>query len=197
MMLAIVVHNDMKHSAQRIPGKRPDASGPQAPGGPRPVAGLRSLLLACALALATAAPAPAGSTDPVLALGSASMEAGGAGALLELNGIWHFDDILQVDFPLTVVAYRDDDYVAVPVNGAAFAGSFAGLSDGLAAGEIAALEASGGAAAASVLRLDTATMSVALPAVFSPGFIDVVVYVELPGEGGFVSNRARALLGGS
>ncbi|MFT4569288.1 MAG: hypothetical protein ACI8TX_000500 [Hyphomicrobiaceae bacterium] len=142
--------------------------------------------------------AEAGSTDPVLALGSARIEAhAGSGALLDLTGIWHFDDILQVDFPLTVVAYQGSKFVVVPVLGGATTGTFAGLSDGLAPSEIAALESAGSPTAANLLRIDAGAMAVALPSVFSPGFVEVVVYVELPSEGGFVSNRARAVLTGA
>lgn len=170
----------------------------QATAPPTALTRLGVLLVLTAALLLGSQPVRAGSTDPVLALGSATMEAeAGAGALLGLTGIWHFDDILQVQFPLTVVVHQGSQFVAIPVNGAASAGTFPGLSDGLAASEIPALESAGTPVTASVLRIDTSSMAVAVPDTFSAGLVDVVVYVELPDEGGFVSNRASAAFAGA
>jgi hypothetical protein len=162
----------------------------------------RSALAIAAVALAivcsaTLAPpvANAGSTDPVLVVGHASMH-GDPSRVLELVGSWGFDDMLQLDYPLSVVVHQGSSYVRYPFGGPAVSGTFAGLSDGLTAGEIAGLEASGSpSASAAMSRLALHEMTLALP----PGFpaqnsqtVHVVMYVSLPGEGTFLSNTADA-----
>lgn len=137
-----------------------------------------------------AAPARAGSTDPVLLIGDAVVRGGAAAGLLELTGTWAFDDVLQVSFPLNVVVSQGTTFARYPAGGTARSGSYAGLGDGLAANEITALESAGSAdAAAAITHIDAHTMKLALPPVFDPGPVRVVLYVRLPGEGSFLSNH--------
>lgn len=160
-----------------------------------------SAIFAAALCFAAAASPPtagAGSTDPVLVIGEAVAGGGSPSRIVELLGAWGFDDILQISYPLNIVVSQGTSFVRYPVGGAAVAGTFAGLSDGLAAGEIAALQSAGSPAAnASILRLNTHEMSLALPATFGAGDVDVVMYVTIPGEGTFLSNSAAAVGAGS
>lgn len=160
-----------------------------------------SIVIAAAFWLAAAASPPAakaGSTDPVLVIGEAVAGGGSPSRVIDLLGAWGFDDILQISYPLNIVVSQGTSFVRYPVGGAAVAGTFAGLSDGLAAGEIPALQSAGSPAAdASILRLNTHEMSLALPATFAAGDVDVVMYVTIPGEGTFLSNSAAAVGAGS
>jgi hypothetical protein len=139
-----------------------------------------------------------GSTDPVLVIGEASISAGQPARVVHLLGSWGFDDALQLDYPLSVVVSQGSSFVRFPFGGPPVAGTFAGLSDGLAASEIAALESAGSpSAAASISHLALHEMTLALPAVFAPGGVRVVLYVSLPGEGTFLSNPVEASGGGA
>ncbi len=142
--------------------------------------------------------ADAGGTDPLLVLGQVTANAAGDGSTVRVRGSWEFDNLLQVDFPLTVVASQGDFFVRVPVGGAAASsGTFSGLSDGFDASEIAVLESLGSAEnGATILALDSHEIVVYLPASITNGEVTVVVYVELPNEGGFVSNTLVASLVG-
>ena len=157
-------------------------------------------LLAACLGVGLAGPAPsiAGSTDPVLVIGEARAGGGSPSRVVELLGAWGFDDILQVTYPLQVVVSQGTAFVRYPVGDAPVAGTFAGLADGLTAGELTAFQAAGSlATGASILRLNTHEMTLALPDTFDPGPVDVVLYVTLPGEGTFLSNTAEAVGAGS
>lgn len=148
-------------------------------------------------ALAAPFPARAGSTDPVLVIGQATAS-GSPARIVDLLGAWGFDDLLQVTYPLNVVVVQGSSFVRFPVGDAAVAGTFAGLSDGLSIAEIPALEAAGSPSAqASIVRLATHEMSLALPDSFSPGDVDIVLYTSIPGEGVFLSNTATAPGAGS
>lgn len=150
--------------------------------------------VAAALALFSAPGARAGSTDPVLVIGQATCGGGSPARLVDLLGSWGFDDVLQIDYPLTVVVYQGSTFVRLRTGQPAVAGSFAGLSDGLAAGEVAALEGAGSpTASASIVRFASHEMTLALPPVFAAGDLEVILYVSLPGEGLFLSNAAIAV----
>lgn len=152
-----------------------------------------------ALALAAACgPAHAGSTDPVLVIGQATASGGSPTRIVDLLGSWGFEDLMQIDYPLNIVVSQGSTFVRFPVGSVPVAGTFAGLADGLAAGEIPALELAGSASAtASIARLALHEMTLALPATFAAGDVDVVVYVSLPLEGTFLSNTATAAGAGS
>lgn len=147
---------------------------------------------ALALGVAMSGPARAGSTDPVLVIGQATAGGGSPTRILDLLGSWGFDDVMQIEYPLTVVVSQGSTFVRYTVGEAAVSGTFAGLSDGLALGEIPALEATGATApTASITRLSTHEMTLALPATFAAGSVNVVIYVKPPGEGTtYLSNAA-------
>ncbi|MBI5503627.1 MAG: hypothetical protein HY899_02425 [Deltaproteobacteria bacterium] len=152
------------------------------------------LALATALALAPApTPVLAGSTDPVLVIGQAGATGNPAAELVELTGAWGFDDILQLDFPLGIVVRQGAVFALFSPAQTAKSGTFAALGDGLAAGEIAGLEASASPdAAAALLRLGAHEITLQLPPVFAAGDVSVVLYVVLPAEGTFLSNEVTA-----
>lgn len=155
----------------------------------------RTLAAGAALLFCTtlAATARAGSTDPVLVIGQATASGGSPARVIDLLGAWGFEDVLQIDFPLNVVVSQGTSFVRYPVGDLPVAGTFAGLSNGLSEGEIAALEATGTPTAdALILRLALHEMSLALPATFAGGSVDVVLYVTVPGHGTFLSNTAEA-----
>lgn len=142
--------------------------------------------------------ARSGSTDPVLVLGHATASGGSPARVLDILGSWGFEDVMQIDYPLNVVVIQGSTFVRYPVGGTPVSGTFAALANGLVAAEIPALEAAGSAApAASITRLALHEMTLALPAIFSAGSVDVVVYVEIPVEGTFLSNTATSVGAGS
>lgn len=156
--------------------------------------------LAGALALlgAFAGGAHAGSTDPVLVIGHATASGGSPARVLDLLGSWGFEDVMQIDYPLNIVVRQGSTFVRYPVGGTPVSGTFAGLADGLSAAEIPALEAAGStASSASIARLALHEMTLALPPVFAAGDVEVLVYVELPVEGTFLSNTATSVGAGS
>lgn len=157
------------------------------------------LLLAAAVALAcSAGTARAGSTDPVLVIGQATASGGSPLRLVDLLGSWGFDDVMQIDYPLNVVVSQGTSFVRYPVGDVPVAGTFAGLADGLAAGEIASLEAAGSPTTdAQILRLAQHEMTLALPATFAAGDVSIVLYTTVTGEGTFLSNTAQASGAGS
>ena len=138
--------------------------------------------------------AVAGSYDPTLVIGQAVSTGAGAPTLLSLTGTWSFDDILQVDFPLNVVVRQGTLFVRYPVGGApAVSGSFADLADGLSASEVASLESVGAPnPQASLVRLTAHQMTLALPPIFAPGTVTVVLYVRLAREGTLLSNAIES-----
>jgi hypothetical protein len=150
-------------------------------------------------AFAPHSPARAGSTSPELALGQVSAIPVAGGAILELTGTWDFDDILQIDFPASLLVSRDSSFIRIPIAGAgeAAAGSLAELADGLQTSEIPALESAGQPESGAVLlRLEPHRMQVALPASVGNGPLTALVYVEFPGEGFFLSNPLTTMLEG-
>ncbi len=141
------------------------------------------------LLLLPATLAHAGSYDPVLIVGQAVSTGTGSPALLTLEGNWSFDDILQVDFPLSVVVRQGTVFARFPVGGDAVSGTFAGLADGLSAGEVPSLEQAGAPdAAAAFTRLTAHEIVLTLPPIFAPGPLTVVLYAQLAREGTLLSN---------
>jgi len=160
------------------------------------VAGALFFALAVSLPILAPGLAGAGSTDPTLAIGQLVARPVGGGALVEVLGEFGFDDVVQVDYPLTLVVYRGTSFARYPVGTPAVAGTFAALGDGLAVSEIAALEATGSASpTVEIVSLEPNRIVVSLPAALSSaGSITAVLYVEVIGEGGFVSNAPSVLL---
>lgn len=139
----------------------------------------------------------AGSTDPTLAIGQVSVRPAGAASVVEVSGIFGFDDLLQVSFPLNLVVFQGTTFVRYPVGGAPESGTFAGLGDGLQTDELSALESAGVAdPGAELLRLRPQRLLAALPTSIGDGTVTVVLYVEVPGEGSFLSNALQATLTG-
>ena len=154
--------------------------------------------VAIALAMRQPPPALAGSTDPVLVIGQAIGGGGSPTRVVDLLGAWGFEDVLQIEYPLNIVVSQGTSFVRYPVGDVPVAGTFAGLADGLTAGEIAALESAGSPTAdAVILRLALHEMSIALPDTFAPGSVEIVLYTSVPGEGTFLSNTAEVAGEGS
>ena len=154
--------------------------------------------LAWLLPILAAHLAAAGSTDPTLAIGQLVARPVAGAAVVEVLGEFGFDDVVQVDYPLTLVVYRGATFARFPVGAPAVAGTFAGLADGLAVSEIAALEATGVAEpSAEIVALEPNRLLVSLPLdLSSAGVLTAVLYVEVAGEGGFVSNAPSIALAG-
>jgi hypothetical protein len=155
------------------------------------------IAIGAVLCLLASIRALAGSTDPTLAIGQLRARPAGQTALLELTGIFGFDDVLQMDFPVTVVAWQGDTFVRFRPGAAAQSGSFAQLSDGLQISEIAALESAGtDNPDAEILSLEPNKLLMAMPPIVFDGTIHAVLYVSVPGEGTFVSNALSTTLVG-
>ena len=134
----------------------------------------------------------------MLVIGQATASGGSPSRVLDLLGAWGFDDVLQISYPLNIVVSQGTSFVRYPIGDVAVAGTFAGLSDGLAVGDIAVLEATGSSTSnASIARLALHEMTLTLPATFTAGEVNVTLYVSIPGEGTFLSNTAQAVGAGS
>jgi hypothetical protein len=134
-------------------------------------------------------PASAGATNPVLAIGEVVARPVGAGVLAEVTGIYGFDDIVQMNYPLTLVAYSGETFVSFRPGTQSESGNFSGLTDGLSQAEIPAFEAAGApTAAAEIVRLEPTKFTVALPASLASHNVSFVAYVVIPGEGTFFTN---------
>jgi len=151
----------------------------------------------CCLVLASASAPRAGSTDPTLAIGQLRARPAGQAALLEVTGIIGFDDVLQVDFPVTVVAWQGDAFTRFQPGSTPQSGTFPALADGLQTSEIAALEAAGtDDAAAEILSLAPNRIVMAMPPTVLDGTVNAVLYVRVPTEGTFLSNIVSTTLVG-
>jgi len=144
----------------------------------------------------------AGATDPTLAIGQVRAQPAGTAALVEVMGMFGFDDVVQIDYPLSLVLHHDASFVRYPLGSAAESGTLAALADGLATSEIAALESAGTLeSSAEIVRLEVGRILVSLPAsLANAGTITAQLYVTIPGEGTFLSNAvtvAVAAGGGS
>jgi hypothetical protein len=148
--------------------------------------------LAAALAFGGLRPTPlrAGATDPTLAIGQVRAQPAGSAALVEVMGMFGFDDVVQVTYPLSLVLHHDASFVRYPIGSTTESGTLAQLADGLATSEIAALESVGAPEpSAEIVRLEPGRLVVSLPpSLASAGTITAQLYVAIPGEGTFVSN---------
>jgi hypothetical protein len=141
------------------------------------------------LLLAGSASVRAGSTDPTLAIGEVVARPAGPAAIAEVTGLFGFDDVVQVDFPVTVVAYSGTTFMSYTVGTQARTGSFAGLSNGLTVSEVADMEAAGTPSnAVEILRLDPNRITLSLPPELAAGPVSFVLHVTVAGEGTFLSN---------
>jgi len=139
--------------------------------------------------------AVAGTTGPVLALGEVKASRVAPGAILDIIGLYGFDDLIQVNYPVTVLAYQGTRFVRFVPGQAAVSGDFEGLADGLSAGEISFLESRGEPDPdARILRLEPGRIVVSLPSSIVDGVVDVVLYLQLPSEGTVISNVLSATL---
>ena len=142
----------------------------------------------------------AGATDPTLAIGQVRAQPAGSAALVEVMGMFGFDDVIQITYPLSLVLHHDASFVRYPIGSTAESGTLTQLADGLATSEIAALESAGAPeAGAEIVRVEPGRLVVSLPtSLASAGTITAQIYVTIPGEGTFVSNAVTVavVLGG-
>ena len=155
------------------------------------------MLAVAALWVTPQRPAVAGSTDPVLAIGTLRALPAGDRSVLEVTGIVGFDDILQIDFPLGLVVSQGDRFVHFVLGAEPESGSSAAIADGLAISDLPALEGAGTAEPdAEILELEPRRVLVSLPPSIVDGVVRATLYVTLPGEGTILSNGvSTSLLG--
>lgn len=155
----------------------------------------------CLIALvASSSFASAGSTDPEVAIGEVIVHQRGGGTSVAIKGTWAFDDVLQVEFPLTLVLSTGSEFYLFRVGEPARSGVFPGLSNGLTVAEIASLEAAAAIdPAARFVRISPHQIILALPSMAGASGLTAVGYVAVPGEDPVISNSVTAPLdsGGS
>ncbi len=156
------------------------------------LAGAWMCLLGC---LATPTSASAGSTDPEVALGEVIVHQGWSATSVAIKGSWAFDDVLQVEFPLTLVLSAGTEFYLFRVGEPARSGVFPGLSDGLTIAEIASLEAAAAIEpAARFVRISPHQLMLSLPSLGGASGLTAVGYVAVPGEDPVISNSVTAPL---
>ena len=141
------------------------------------------------------ASALAGSTDPEVAIGEVIVHENGAGTAVSIKGTWAFDDILQVEFPLTLVLSAGAEFYLFRVGEPARSGVFTGLADGLTIAEIASLESVAVTSpGARFVRISPHQLLLSLPSLGGATGLTAVGYVAVPGEDPVISNSVTAPL---
>jgi len=142
-------------------------------------------IVAGVVAGVSARPAGAAATSPTLLVSRASATAILGKRTVTFEGVFDFENALQVAYPLHLVVFQGARFVRYPVAGPAVAGTSALLADGtLALGELPALLVEGATAAGGV-RLVTLTPTggtVTLPDDFVAGAATAVLFTVLPEE---------------
>jgi hypothetical protein len=144
-------------------------------------------MLAVAGLLAAASPrnCRAAATSPTLLLSRVAAQAVLGKRTLTFEGLFDFENALQVAYPLHLVVFQGSRFVRYPVVGGAVTGDSALLADGvLALGELPAL-LSQGTPAPNGVRLVTLTPSggvVTLPDDLVAGDATAVLFTVLPEE---------------
>ena len=148
----------------------------------------RFLAIWLLLSLATgASPRSAGAaaTSPTLLLSRVTAEAILEKRTLAFEGLFDFENALQVAYPLHLVVFQGTRFVRYPVVGPAVVGESPLLADGiLALGELSALLGEGGPAPSGV-RLVSLTPTggvVTLPDDLPAGTTTAVLFTVLPEE---------------
>jgi len=157
-----------------------------------------ALIIAAAIGSLLIGPveAYAGSFGPTLAIGQVVARPVGDTATVEVTGMFGFDDLLQVDFPLNLVIFQGKNFVRYPVGGTPQSGVFMLLRNGVQAREIDHIEELGvDDPAAEILQLQPHKFLVSLPPTIGNGPITVVLYVELE-LGTYLSNHVSVMLTG-
>jgi len=150
---------------------------------------LRRCAVLCALAAlfagASVRTTGAAATSPTLLLSRVQVDAVLGKRTLTFEGVFDFENALQVAYPLHLVVFQGSRFVRYPVVGAAVGGTSALVADGaLTSGELATLLAHGTAAASGV-RLVTLTPTggvVTLPDDFDAGTATAILFTVLPEE---------------
>ena len=155
-----------------------------------------ALLIALA-ALAAPGRARAAGSSPVLTLASVDAFVGSSGGrLVVVGGSFNFDDLVQIPFPHAgLLVVQGTHWARFEVDGGAFEGTSALVSDGVTDGDLPALLAAGTPAAtpARLAHLGRDEVSVVLSGSFSPGTASVVIVAEHDSEY-FVSNSLDVVL---
>lgn len=137
--------------------------------------------------------AVAGGTDPTLALSSAKAVAAGPGLVgVQVRGTFEFDDLVQGAIPAGLIVFQANRFVRFDVAGTVAQGTAAAVTDGVTAGDVDLLIASGGPSpGASLGSVGADGILCTLPSSYlTSGNASAVIYVLVEGET-FVSNTVN------
>ncbi len=163
------------------------------------IAAIVALFVAALLLVSSPRIVSAGNCYTFLAIGDAVARSAPDGAVLDLTGVWEFDNLMQVQLGLSlnVVVIQGDKFVRFPLLGVAQAGVVPGLNDGLELGEIPAVEAAGvDDPDAEVLTFRAHRLQLSLPPSIQPGAVSVVMYLvqDAQYQSAFLSNTLSTVL---
>jgi len=151
---------------------------------------LRLALTSALLVFATTAPCQAGATTPTLALSAGNAVTATNGLrLATFSASYDYSNAVQADYDLELIVFQGTTFARYPVSGPVRIGTSATLTDGLAVGDLAALDAAGAPAPVNVRVVAVAPteMSVVLPANFSTSNATAVLVATVD-EGPVLSN---------
>lgn len=150
--------------------------------------------LAVAAVLAWTGLARAGATTPDLILSGGTGTAGSV-RTLRVDAAYDYSNALQADYDIELIVFQGTTFARFPLSGIARTGTSPALSDGLGVGDLPALDAASGPAAASVrvVAFDASSIVVALPDTFEAGSITASLAATVD-EGPLVSNPLVVVL---
>lgn len=137
------------------------------------------------LAMWVAQPVGATLTDPVLSVSRATRIDGVSLSVIEVEGAFPFDDLVQLPVPLQLVVFAptDGSYLRIDVVLGGFTGTLAGLADGLDVGEATALLGAGVARPeARLVGLEPGRVVIQAPAALIPPGAQVQLFLDDAGE---------------
>lgn len=147
----------------------------------------RGILVSLLSILLTQVPAPAGATltDPVLAVTRAKRVDGASFSLIEIEGSFPFDDLVQLPVALQVLVYDPGTgaYLRFDLVAGGFGGIEPGLADGLDVQEAQALLAAGsGQGGVQLVALEPGRLALQAPPGLLPDSSRVQIFLENEGQ---------------
>jgi hypothetical protein len=169
-----------------------------------PRAGVAGIIAACTVALFLAGGAIAGSCRIFMAIGEAEARPTGGQSVLDLVGVWEYDNVIQValDLEIAVVVTQGDHFAIFPFGGPAATGTLPTLVDGenIAGADLPDIKAAAVTDPdAAMLVFTPHRIQLALPPSVTAGALNVFIYLARNGDfaDAFLSNVVTTRLAGS